>query len=174
MTTSRPSFKLSRYWLPVRIAMPPTFLKRKFEMQEKGRRRFVYLTYSAKSILTMLGCIVRKFPFGCTWIRSRIGVSTIVTACAPAVSSASEFSSYFFPAAPVSGSFRRIHTPSSPLAGLRTRCEQTFLPEASVFLPRRDSYASIRPLISGGGNTSHSVRSRIAANNFRVTATSAS
>ena len=72
------------------------------------------------------------------------------------------------------GSFRRIHTPSRSLAGLRTRCAQTFLPEASVFLPQRDSYASIRPLISGGGNTSRSMRSRIVANNFRVTATSAS
>ena len=72
------------------------------------------------------------------------------------------------------GSFRWIHAPLSSLAGLLTRCAQTFPPAASVFLPRRDSYASLRPLMSGGGNASRSMRSRIAANNFRVTATSAS
>ena len=43
-----------------------------------------------------------------------------------------------------------------------------------LLLRLRDSYASIRPLMSGGGNVSRSMRSRIAANNLRVTATLAS
>ncbi len=49
------------------------------------------------------GSLSRDFPFECTWSRSRLGMSTIVIAFALPVSSASEFFSSFFPAAPVSG-----------------------------------------------------------------------
>ncbi len=59
---------------------------------------------------------------------------------------------------------------SSASAGLGARCARTFTPEASVFLPRRDSYANIRPLMSGGGSANRLMRLRIAANKFRVTA----
>ena len=48
-----------------------------------------------------------------------------------------------------------------------------FSPEAGVFPPGRDSYTNIRPLMSGGGNASRSMRSRIAAHNLCATATSA-
>ena len=82
-------------------------------------------------------------------------MSPIVTACAPPPCLAHRKFSHSSSLRPqFLGSCRWIHAPSSSLAGLLARCAQTFPPEASVFLPRRDSYASIRPLMSGGGNAS--------------------
>ena len=98
----------------------------------------------------------------------------IVIACVPPCLAHRKFSHSSSLRPQFLGSFRWIHVPSRSLARLRARCAQTFPSEASVFLLRCDSYASIRPLMSGGGNASRLMRSRIAANNLRVTATSAS
>ena len=45
----------------------------------------------------------RYFPFGLSLQSIQAHSVAIITRCAPAVSSASEFPSFFFPAAPVSG-----------------------------------------------------------------------
>ncbi len=60
---------------------------------------------------------------------------------------------------------------SSSLAMLRARCAQTFT-SASSILDASSSYSPHR-VTSGGGNANCSIRSRIAANNLLVTATSA-
>ncbi len=98
----------------------------------------------------------------------------IVTTCAPPVSSASEFSPFFDCRPQLLCFYLPNARFSNCLAGLSSYLCADFSYCGQYFLPRRDSYASIRPGMSGGGNASRSMRSRIAANNLRVTATSAS
>ena len=80
-----------------------------------------------------LGCMNRDFPFGCTWNRSRLRISPIVTACAPPpVSSAWEILLLFFLATPVFGFLSPESRSHNFLVRLRCLLCVSSAPETSV------------------------------------------
>ena len=116
----------------------------------------------------------RHFPFGLSLEPIQARSAVIITRCAPLRLARGQFFEFSCLRPHFLGSYHLNTRLSNSMAGLRARCAQTFPPEASDFLSRRDSYASIRLATTGGGSASRSMRSRIAANNLRVTATLAS
>ena len=104
--------------------------------------------------------------------RQETSSGAIVTRCTPA-SGAWTILRIFLPAAPLSGylspeytTFKLFGKASCPLCADLFHSQPQFRPPHN---PTRQ-----HPATTGGGNTNRSMRSRIAANNLRVTATSAS
>ncbi len=113
------------------------------------------------------------FPIEIAWYHSRLGMLPIVTTCAPPASSASEFFSLFLLPLPISG-FLPFQYNVFKLLGRAERLLCADLSSCSRCFGLLRAGKSQPLLMAGGGNASRSMRSRIAANNFRVIATSAS
>ena len=114
----------------------------------------------------------RHFPYGLSLEPIQARSVAIVTRCAPPpASGAWTILRIFLPAAPLSEFYHRNTQLPGFLTGLRVLYAQTFLPATSI-LAASGSYSPHRAT-TGGGNASRSMRSRIAENNLRVTATSA-
>jgi len=118
--------------------------------------------------------LIRHFPYGFSLKPIQARSVAIITRCAPPpVSSATRFFSISSPADLIP----EFPSPESWLARCPGRAStpvvrRPFSP-ASGILAASGSYSSHRAT-TGGGSASRSMRSRIAANNLRVTATSAS
>jgi hypothetical protein len=142
------------------------FLRTKFGDKSPKISRVPFNSY-IESVFT------RDFPFGIAWNHSRLRTLPIVTAYAPPILARRNFFHFFYFWSQFLGFYLSNTRFSGSLARLSACCARIFpLVAVGVGLRRVGMYQP--PLTVGGGNASRSMRSRIAANNFRVTATSAS
>ncbi len=103
---------------------------------------------SIKDFVSSPAYVSRDFPFTIAWNHPRLGMLPIVTACAPPVSSASEFSPFSYSPSQFMSFYLLDSRFSSSLAGLRVLHAQTFLPTSSILPPQAPTRCTERPPVA--------------------------